>query len=336
MQAATIFSPDLLNIPINEKGNPTFKLDHLAPANGFAHEHAHDALADVEATIFMTKKVAEGSPDLWRRMRNSAEKRTVVEFIEKTDAFMLTEFFFNKGQSRFVAPIGQNLHNPSETLAVPLDDNLDELMNADQPELEELLASSPRPIRRIRANASPIITSIETAHRYEDLAFPDLDLLNQRSSAVHADASFRERIIKTMADIQGPFDDDPDAEVEGRMYHGFYSRSDERRLSDFHDLPWGERMRVVYGFEDDRLRILGKRLIYIHAPESLSEADKADFEQSISERFATDEIEPSWLTPDAAINALDGLLSEVEDLEEIKLLNGLQSLYGTKKRKFSN
>jgi exodeoxyribonuclease-1 len=35
----------------NEEGKPIFKLDQLAPANGIKHNDAHDALADVRATI---------------------------------------------------------------------------------------------------------------------------------------------------------------------------------------------------------------------------------------------------------------------------------------------
>jgi len=34
-------------------------LDTLAPANGFAHENAHDALADVEATIYMARLIRD-------------------------------------------------------------------------------------------------------------------------------------------------------------------------------------------------------------------------------------------------------------------------------------
>lgn len=108
MQAASVFAPGLLNIPVSDKGKPVFKLDQLAPANGFSHEHAHDALADVEATIYMTKKVADAVPELWRRLRACGEKRRVVDFIESNPAFLLTEFYFNTGYSRPVAPLGQS------------------------------------------------------------------------------------------------------------------------------------------------------------------------------------------------------------------------------------
>jgi hypothetical protein len=41
--------------PLSAKGKPTLRLDTLASANGFAHEIAHGALADVEATIYIAR-----------------------------------------------------------------------------------------------------------------------------------------------------------------------------------------------------------------------------------------------------------------------------------------
>ncbi len=52
--------PGVLDWPIDEKGKISFKLDRLAPENGINHEQAHDALADVEATIFLFKKLNRG------------------------------------------------------------------------------------------------------------------------------------------------------------------------------------------------------------------------------------------------------------------------------------
>ena len=60
--AANEFEPGHLKIPARDDGVPTFKLDRLAPANGFLHPNAHDAMADVEATIFLAKLMMEKTP----------------------------------------------------------------------------------------------------------------------------------------------------------------------------------------------------------------------------------------------------------------------------------
>jgi exodeoxyribonuclease-1 len=64
VQAASCFRPDAVVIPVGEKGKSVFKLDQVAPANGFDHADAHDALADVEATIFLCRLIAERAPDI--------------------------------------------------------------------------------------------------------------------------------------------------------------------------------------------------------------------------------------------------------------------------------
>ena len=69
-------NPSLLNWPTNEAGEVIFKLDQLAPANGFASHNAHDALGDVAATIHVAKLIKDGAPELWHEIlknRNKAE-----------------------------------------------------------------------------------------------------------------------------------------------------------------------------------------------------------------------------------------------------------------------
>jgi exodeoxyribonuclease-1 len=65
VQAASLFAPDAIAFPADEYGQRIYKLDRVAPLNGFAHDHAHDALADVEATIFLCRLIMERAPDLW-------------------------------------------------------------------------------------------------------------------------------------------------------------------------------------------------------------------------------------------------------------------------------
>ena len=43
--------PDGIEWPRREDGAPSFKLEHLAAANGLEQQRAHDAVSDVRATI---------------------------------------------------------------------------------------------------------------------------------------------------------------------------------------------------------------------------------------------------------------------------------------------
>lgn len=334
MQAASVFAPGLLNIPVNDKGKPVFKLDQLAPANGFSHEHAHDALADVEATIYMAKRVADEAPELWRRLRACGEKRRVVDFIESSPAFLLTEFYFNTGYSRPVAPIGNNPYNPSVMFALSLDDAFDELTNMNDAELSKHLSSTPRPVRKIKTNASPLVTSLKSAATYPQFQALDMEKTAQRASLVQNDTELRHRIIAAMSEIEGPFEDNPDAEVEEQIYAGFYSRRDEGLLSDFHAAKPIERVTISDRFEDVRLRSLAKRQLFFEDPELLSAIDRASIQKSFAERFASDDVDRKWLTPAGALAALEDIQQKADEDQKLHL-HRLRSLYEAKAQTFS-
>ena len=68
VQAASLFAPHALKFPAGADGQPVFKLDQVAPLNGFAHTRAHDAIADAEATMFLCRILMEEAPELWSRI----------------------------------------------------------------------------------------------------------------------------------------------------------------------------------------------------------------------------------------------------------------------------
>ena len=51
-------------------------------ANGLAHEHAHDALSDVQATIEMARLIREKQPKLWEFALRNRSKKAVAAMIE--------------------------------------------------------------------------------------------------------------------------------------------------------------------------------------------------------------------------------------------------------------
>ncbi|EQD60534.1 exonuclease I, partial [mine drainage metagenome] len=51
--------------PLREDGAPSFKLEHLARANGCEPRQAHDALSDVESLLCLARKLKTAQPRLW-------------------------------------------------------------------------------------------------------------------------------------------------------------------------------------------------------------------------------------------------------------------------------
>ena len=73
--------PEGIEWPFTEDGKPTNRLELLTKYNGLSHEHAHDALSDVYATIAVAGMIKEKQPKLFEylfKMRNKREVQKLV------------------------------------------------------------------------------------------------------------------------------------------------------------------------------------------------------------------------------------------------------------------
>ena len=106
--ATSIYAPDAIAVPFNDRGKQTFKLNQLAPANGFNHDEAHEAMADVVATLYMARLIRDRAPDIWNAMDHATSKSAVMGFVDGNAMFSLTERYFGRAYSWLITPCGQN------------------------------------------------------------------------------------------------------------------------------------------------------------------------------------------------------------------------------------
>jgi len=64
-RCAHALRPDGIEWPLGDDGLPSFKLEKLTAANGLVHEHAHDALSDVQATLALARLIQSKQPRLF-------------------------------------------------------------------------------------------------------------------------------------------------------------------------------------------------------------------------------------------------------------------------------
>lgn len=301
VQAASQFAPDCLSIPVNHKGKPVFKLDHMAPANGFAHDNAHDALADVEATIHLARCVRDGAPDCWNRFVRFSSKAAVAAFIDEEDAFLLTEFYFNRPYHFVVSAIGADPDNPSAQLCLDLRHDLDWVASLPDAALATWVAASPKPVRKVRMNASPSIAPIDEVD-------PDFrgDLedatISERAERLRSDQPLCDRLIAAVIAGRDDYADSP--HVEEQIYDGFIPDADKGRMDLFHLVPWPDRVAIVDGFEDERLRYHGHRLIYERHPEYLAEDRRTFYHTHDRARLMDVSGTAKWNTLQVALTAI--------------------------------
>ncbi|HWT56091.1 MAG TPA: exodeoxyribonuclease I [Candidatus Microsaccharimonas sp.] len=80
--------PEGIEWPFTEDGVPTNKLELITKLNGLDHEHAHDALNDVLATIAVAKLIRDKQPKLFDFLLNVRDKKSVATLVNAGAPFV--------------------------------------------------------------------------------------------------------------------------------------------------------------------------------------------------------------------------------------------------------
>lgn len=307
VQTAALLHPDALAVPLSDKGRPVFKLDRLAPANGFDHANAHDALADVEATIFMAKLVKERCPEVWSRFLRYATKDAVADFIYGADAFVLVEP--SRHTAHVAVALGDNPTQNNRSYCWNLRVDPRPFAELSDDDLRAALARSGSPVRRLKKNAAPSLCPLGEAPAHL-VAPEEQDLFERRGRWVRRDCEFVLRVLRASAANETEYP--PSPHVERQIYDGFWSGADARRLQAFHAAEWPERVRIADELEDRRLAWLARRIIWVERPELCPEPHATALAEEKARRLlAADGESGGWNTLEKAsaelTNILDGL-----------------------------
>lgn len=290
-QCVEAFAKDVLVVPLNEKGKPSYKLDQLAPANGFKHEKAHDAMGDVEATIFICRLIKDRAPDAWERMLHCAAKARVESVVNDSPIFVLQDYYSSL-KSYPLTRLGPE-PNGYATLAYDLTVEPDQLTVLDDAQLLARLNKSPRLVRRIRSNVGPLVMPAVEGQPISGVAY---DTLVARRNYLMERPELVERIVQ-LSTKEGK---EASQHLEEQIYDGFPTLADSRRMVQFHAAEWCDRFPIVQSFEDARFRAIGLRLILTHCPESLPAEIRQEQEQLLASRLLGHGIDaPPWATLDA-------------------------------------
>jgi exodeoxyribonuclease-1 len=298
--------PDAITVPLSEQGRPCFKLGALIEANGLRLDNAHDALADTRATVALAKFLKAGAPEVWEGLFACRSRHTVDALLSKNELFLCTDRMFSKA-TILAGEVARHPDNPATLAVFDLACDPAPYLDADLDQASALLKSSPRPVRVIRSNALPIILPL-TPGRDTGV---DPKLARERLVRIKAHPTFCRFIARALA---GQYEDaELRAYVEQRMYEGFPSPAECKRMDQFHRLHWPRRYELAQGFEDGRLRELAERLIYSEHPEALPGDRRAVLDHWRHQRFVGSGNVP-WLTLARAFGEVEEIRADTDPL----------------------
>lgn len=310
VRAASLFVPNSIAVPLNiETGAQVFKLDQLAPLNGFEHHNAHDALG-VEATIHMCRLVKERAPEIWACCMRFSRKSAVHAYLTQEPIICLAEFYGGKPYTWLVTYLGSNSENGSELCMFDLSLDPAALNALNDEDLHAELHKSPKSLRWVRTNSCPILMPANKAPSTTKGVELDPSLLSARVIYLREHRALREKLIRAAIEDRPEYGQS--TYVEQQIYNAFFSNEDQELMRQFHESPWEARFPIIAQFQDPRLRTIGARLIYFEKPEVLSEEERRIFEQEFASRLLSED-EQDWLTLHKAIEETDAMLLDIED-----------------------
>lgn len=312
IRAAACFRPDIFLIPCRDDGMASFRLDTLAPLNGFNAHNAHDAIGDVEATIFLARKLKAAFPELWNPQTARASKAASAALLESGTPL----FLVNSGavpSMHCYYPVDRSAGRQSYAVLAHLGFDW---AGAGPPSAENK-KSMRKELRRITLNKAPLLLTLDET---EAIAGRVL------SKDEHAQASFLAsdaKYCRSLVDLVEPFVGAPSTEtpqVEELIFDGFPDARDERLMIDFHRASPAEKSEIAQSFTDLRFRRLALRILFVQTPQALSERAREAIELGIARRLRGDhDGRQRWRSINDAIGELDALQEHSRAAETLKI-----------------
>ena len=278
VRATHALRPDGIKWPQQDQ-RVSMRLELLSAANGLAHEHAHDALSDVYASIEMAKLIRSKQRRLFDYYFSLRAKSKVLALIDlkKHQPLVHTAVYYGEanGYTSLVMPIARSQHNANAIICYDLAKDPDELISVSADELrarrfnEGFFALS-----QIAVNRCPMLAPVSVLDQ-RSAARLGLDLPQCRR---HYDRLLQTPELSTK--VQSLFDGFDEDEIEDdcdlMLYSGgFFSDHDKKLMQACLQAPIESIAAQQWEFEDSRLDEMLFRYRARNFPDTLS-ADERD------------------------------------------------------------
>ncbi|NVD06559.1 exodeoxyribonuclease I [Vibrio sp. JPW-9-11-11] len=285
MRACYALRPEGIHWPENEEGFISFKLEHLSVANGIEHANAHDAMADVIATIEMAKKVKAAQPKLFDYFLSMRHKRKLNELIDIVNMTPLMHVSGMLGRechyTSWIVPVAWHPTNQNAVICVDLAKDPQALLDLDVEAITTRLYTKhselepdelPVPVKLVHLNKCPILAPAKTLTA-ENAAKIGIDreqcLTNLATLRQHPQV--REKLIGVFS-IERDYGSNDD--VDSQLYSGFFSPADKAAMNIIRETDPNNLAALDITFNDDRIAPLLFRYRARNFPWTLDETEQ--------------------------------------------------------------
>ena len=325
--------PEGIEWPRKENGSISFKLDELTFANEIEHSEAHDALADVIATIEMAKLVKAKQPKLYNYVYSIKNKSSVLAEIDlhtqKPMLHISMRYSSSRGYIALVMPICRHPTNKNAVVVYDLREDPSAWCDLSVNEIKDRVylpkSKLPTgicsiPLAILHTNRCPVVASpaVLSSQQAEKFGI-DLDECRIYWEKLHNDHVVKEKIKVVFSEEEFPEDSDPDFMI----YSGnFFSDKDRELMEIVTSTNPSDLSRLDLPFCDDRLHEMVFRYRARNYPETFSDDDRDRWNRFRKEKLLNSkisdcyeqEMEKAWLKVNKTNNAAGRII--LQELQE--------------------
>ncbi|HIJ21458.1 MAG: exodeoxyribonuclease I [Gammaproteobacteria bacterium] len=287
--------PEGIQWPFYEDGKPSMRLEHLTAINGIDHGMAHDALADVHATIAMARLVKEQQPKLYHYIWDHRDKKSASALLnlkKKTPLLHVSSMIpSERSNLAIVIPIARHPTNSNGVIVYDLYQDPTPLLSLSAQEIqlrlftrnEDLPEGVDRiPLKTVHINKCPVLAPLNTLdHDSQQRLKIDVSLQLQHAGILQNSPHFAQQVSQAHLLNTFPEEVDPDRMI----YSGFFGDSDKQQMMRIHTLTPEQLATQTFTFQDPRLEQLFFRFRARNWPESLNEEEQQHWRRFCQHRI---------------------------------------------------
>jgi len=309
---ANFFYPDKIKSLLNKKGSAIMKLESIAHTNGIKNFTAHDAMGDTYASLELARLIKNKIPELWDRSISQGNK-TELEASIASKPFCHLESFF--GKSKLYCLSFVDFHPKYKwALCFDLFEDPKKLLDINKSDIYAFLENTPKKIRKIKLNKSPILLDIEIKKSLDEYNVVSDDILLERHNFISTNQEFKDKVLSCYNDI---ILDEAQLDIyaEESIYKKFVSNTDNFLMKEFQKADWKNKLTIMDKFKDERLKYFAEILIFEEQPNLLDREKFIKIKEHLTNRIMSTNKE-KWLTIYDAYKKIDDLRVKYDNNKE--------------------
>lgn len=282
--------PDGIVWPVDDKGQPTNRLELLSAVNKLDHTKAHDALSDVEALIGITKLIKEKQPQLYEyllKLRDKNEVKKLVNLDDKQPFVYVSgrlDSEFNKATISFPLTAGKN----GNVVVYDLRYDPEPFLKMTQQELAKKLYApweersaegfQKLPVKELQYNRAPAVAPLGVLSQgdgWKNIGLSE-ELITKHRNTLLSAPGFAENIRSVFENKQ---EYKKSTDPEAQLYDGFVPDIDKLRIESVRNANERDLADFHPNFNDERLPPLLLHYKARNFPKSLAEDEAIAWEK---------------------------------------------------------